>query len=159
MLQIANKSCNAASAAAIAASRQRSLLQSAGRYTQIAPSVKTITGAPARTTSSDRGSRAASVLLILSAHAARLQRFAQQIFDLSVDAPQFRARQARDRGVERWIEAKRERLSVNGHSRALLVDGAGVDHGLGVAIGAEHHEQVRHHRRAAFVVELDDVAL
>src|SRR5687768_17812347 len=44
-----------------------------------------------------------------------------------------------------------------GTGPALLVEGAGIDDRLGVALRAEHHHQVRDHRRTALVVELDDI--
>jgi hypothetical protein len=40
-----------------------------------------------------------------------------------------------------------------------LVEGAGVDDRLGVALAAENDHEVRDHRRAPFVVELDDLLL
>ena len=39
-----------------------------------------------------------------------------------------------------------------------LIDRAGIDDGLGIAVAAEDYKQVRHHRCALVVVELDDVA-
>lgn len=44
-------------------------------------------------------------------------------------------------------------------SAALAVQRAGIEHGLGFAIGAEHDQQIRHHRRAPVVIELDHIAL
>ena len=43
--------------------------------------------------------------------------------------------------------------------RGLLVQRAGVDHRLRLALAAEDDHQVADHRRAALVVEFDDVVL
>ena len=40
----------------------------------------------------------------------------------------------------------------------LLVKRTRIDHRLGVAFAAQDDHQVRHHRRAAFVIKLDDIA-
>ena len=83
--------------------------------------------------------------------AALGQRLAQQPLDLAVDAAQLLSRQRLDRGGDRRIEAQQERLSCGRLAQdaaALLIQRAGIDHGLRLGLGAQHDQQVRHHRRA-----------
>ena len=69
-------------------------------------------------------------------------------------------RAALDRRPQGRIGAQRIGLAVIvGHGGPLLVERAGVDDGLRVALAAQDDHQVRDHRRAALVVELDDVLL
>ena len=101
--------------------------------------------------SSRRGRRALVRDAVRIVAAALGQRLAQQPLDLAVDAAQFLGRQRLDRGGDRRIEAQQERLSwwrLAQDAAALLVQRAGIDHGLRLGLGAQHDQQVRHHGRA-----------
>ena len=69
---------------------------------------------------------------------------AQEELDLRIEAAQIVVRPALDGVQHRWVDAKEERLAI-GHD-GLLIDGSRVDHRLGIAVPAQHYQQVRHHR-------------
>src|SRR3546814_10882761 len=58
--------------------------------------------------------------------------------------------------MERGIEAQRKRFFCRNRHDSLLIERAGVDDRLRIAIAAQHHHQVRHHRRAAFVIRSEE---
>ena len=86
------------------------------------------------------------------------QRAAQQKLDLGVQAAQVGVGPALQRFVRRRVEPKQECLSCAMRVlRLLLVQRARVDDGLGIAVAAQHHQQIAHHAGLALLVELDDM--
>lgn len=89
-----------------------------------------------------RWSAALSERRRLELHSARAERLSQQAFDLSVDASQIRCGGPLDRGPQGRVDAKRKRFAVVRHRPRLLIERAGVDDGLRVALAAEHDHQI-----------------
>ncbi len=58
----------------------------------------------------------------------------------------------------RWLgPGEAEMICVQ--TLGLLVERAGVDHGLDAAITAEYNQEITHHGRLALFIELNDVLL
>lgn len=94
-------------------------------------------------------------------HAPALQPFAQQHFDLRVDAAKFGRSAAFQRLVQRRVQPQGKSLArgdiVLRHDLRLLVEGACIDHRLGVALAAQDHHQVADHGGATLVIQLDHI--
>src|SRR4029453_3613331 len=106
-----------------------------------------------------RRAAAADRLGQLELDPARLQGFAQQAFDLGIDAPDVRGGAAVYSRPQGGIDPTGVGLALAAPAWPLLVEGAGVDDRLGVALAPQDDHQVRHHRRAPLVVEVHDLLL
>ena len=87
------------------------------------------------------------------------KRASQQKLDVAIQAAQIVFGPATQCVVDFAIDAQQERFAFS-HGRAPSgVEGAGIHDRLRGALRTEYHEQVAHHRRFAFGVEIDDVAV
>jgi hypothetical protein len=88
------------------------------------------------------------------------QRLPEQVFDLCVRAAQVVRRPASQRVVHHGIQAEQNLLPFGGHGTSgSLIERAGVDNRLGVAVTTQHHQQVADHDRLALLVEVHYLVL
>jgi hypothetical protein len=86
--------------------------------------------------------------------ACLLQRSAQHVLNLTVQAAQFIVRPTLEAVEDVTIDPKQERLPF-GHG-TLPINGSRIDNGLSTPFTTEHDQQVAHHCCLAFVVERHD---
>jgi hypothetical protein len=87
---------------------------------------------------------------------AFLDSLAEEVFDLTVDTAQFVLRPGLHFGPERRIDAQKKGFSFHQPCR-LVVQRAGVYHGMNLGFTAEHDHEIADHRGFALVVEHDYV--
>lgn len=85
-----------------------------------------------------------------------LKCLAQDELDLPVEAAQIVIRPPLDGVQQLAIHAEEEWFSVSHESWRLLVQGPGVQYGLGIAVRTQDDEQIGNHGRFAVIVQRDD---
>ena len=92
-------------------------------------------------------------MLGIAFHAAYLpQSVAQHVLDLAIQGAQIVIRPALQRGQQSGIEPHEKRFALR---HDLLIDRAGVDDRLSILIGAQHDQQVAHHRCLTILIQRD----
>lgn len=86
-----------------------------------------------------------------------LQRASQHELDLRIEAAQIVVRPPLHGVQQLAINTEQERLAIRHVGFALLVERAGVHHGLRIPIRAQHHQQVAHHRGFPLLIQLNDL--
>lgn len=85
-----------------------------------------------------------------------LEGSAQQHLDVSIEASELVGRPPGQRIMDSWVDPQQDLLAITHGSR---VESAGIDDWGSRLIAAEYDHQIAHHRRLAFLVQVDDVSL
>jgi len=83
-----------------------------------------------------------------------LELLAQRVLYLCVETAQLIFGPTLHSVDHRLAESQRKSFTP-AHGQSSVMQGSGIDHGLGAAIAAKYHEQVAHHGRLTLVIEFD----